>query len=138
MMGQRARSGHGIRPTFEGGQRPLVQRLPMKRGFNNIFRIEYRPVNVGRLAEVFEAGTVITPRILYEARIVRNLNLPIKVLGDGELKEPLHIYAHGFSSSAQAKIEAVGGSCVVLDPQVNDFPLEAVDGEEIVLEEEEA
>ncbi|MBN1484954.1 MAG: 50S ribosomal protein L15 [Chloroflexia bacterium] len=121
MMGQRARSGHGIRPTFEGGQRPLVQRLPMKRGFTNIFRIEYSVINVGRLAEVFAPGETITPLLLKQRRVIRNLNRPIKILGEGELDRPLHIYVHGFSSSAQEKIEAAGGSCTVLDPQLLEY-----------------
>ncbi len=129
MMGQRSRSGHGIRPTFEGGQRPLVQRLPTKRGFTNIFRIAYRPVNVGRLAEVFAAGAVVTPQRLRETRVLRNLKMPVKVLGEGELDRPLHVYAHAFSSQARAKIEAAGGSCTVLDPELTDLPPKVLAGE---------
>jgi len=130
MMGQRARSSHGIRPTFEGGQRPLVQRLPTKRGFHNIFRVEYSVVNVGRLAEAFEAGSTVTPVILKRRRVVRNLNQPIKILGAGDLEGALHVYAHAFSESAQAKITAAGGTCTVLDPQIMDIAAEPLPDEE--------
>ncbi len=120
MSGQRSRSNVGLRPTFEGGQRPLVQRLPEKRGFHNPFRVEYTVVNVGRLAEAFPEGTTITPQALYESRVVRNLNHPVKILGYGELGAVLHVQAHAFSESAQAKITAAGGTCTVLDPQILD------------------
>lgn len=118
MDGQRSRSGVGLRPTFEGGQRPLVQRLPTKRGFHNPFRIAYTVVNVGRLAEVFEAGATVTPQVLYEFRVVRNLNRPVKVLGEGDMPGALHVHAHAFSESARSKITAAGGSCTVLDLQI--------------------
>lgn len=127
MMGQRSRSNHGIRPTFEGGQRPLVQRLPMKRGFTNIFRIAYAPVNVGRLATVFEPEDVVTPRILKQRRVLRHLREPVKILGDGELDRPLHVYAHDFSVSAKAKIEATGGTWTVLDPELLDVPEQLIE-----------
>lgn len=131
MQGQRSRSGHGISPTFEGGQRPLVLRMPTKRGFTNIFRIDYCVVNLGRLAGVFEAGDMVTPQILRERRIVRNLNRPIKILGSGELDRPLHFYVHAFSTAAQQKIEAAGGTCTVLDPQLQDYPASSELGEVI-------
>jgi large subunit ribosomal protein L15 len=118
MSGQRSRSNAGISPTFEGGQRPLVQRLPMKRGFHNPFRIEYTVVNVGRLAGVFPAGTTVTPRLLHEFRVVRSLNHPVKILGHGELAQVLDVHAHAFSEGARAKIIAAGGTCTLLDPQI--------------------
>jgi len=126
MNGQRSRSSVGLRPTFEGGQRPLVQRLPMKRGFHNPFRIEYTVVNVGRLAEVFEAGATVTPQLLYELRVVRNLNRPVKILGEGEMPGAMHIYAHAFSESARSKIMAAGGSCTLLDRQIVEIATDEV------------
>ena len=128
MMGQRARSNPGISPLFEGGQRPLVQRLPTKRGFHNPFRIEYHAVNVGRLAEIFPTGSIVTPRILWERRVVRHLRQPVKILGNGDLDSPLHVYAHAFSESARQKIIAAGGSCTVLDLEMLDA-LEQAAGE---------
>jgi large subunit ribosomal protein L15 len=130
MMGQRARSNHGIRPSFEGGQRPLVQRLPTKRGFTNIFRVEYSAVNVGRLARAFQPGTTVTPSVLKECRVVRNLNRPVKILGGGELEGALHVFAHAFSESARDKITAAGGTCTVLDPEVMDIAAEEADDAE--------
>jgi large subunit ribosomal protein L15 len=129
MSGQRSRSHHGISPTFEGGQLPLVRRLPYKRGFHNPFRVEYSVVNVGRLAELFPNGGVVTPRLLREMRVVRHRNRPVKVLGEGETTVPLHIYAHAFSESARQKIESAGGTCTVLDPQVWDVPAEGLSQE---------
>lgn len=125
MSGQRSRSGHGIRPFFEGGQRPLVQRLPTKRGFSNIFRIAFSVVNVSRLGELFEPETVVTPHLLKERRVLRNLNRPVKILGDGDLEVPLHVFAHAFSSGALSKITAAGGSCTLLDPELVHAPPEA-------------
>jgi large subunit ribosomal protein L15 len=121
MSGQRSRSNVGLKPTFEGGQRPLVQRLPKKRGFHNPFRIEYNGINVARLAEAFPTGTTVTPQTLFEFGVVRNLNHPIKILGQGELAGALHVYAHAFSESARAKITAAGGTCTILDLQITDM-----------------
>jgi large subunit ribosomal protein L15 len=109
MKGQKSRSGGGVRPGFEGGQLALMKKLPMMRGFTNIFRVSYTPVNLDRLA-VFEANTEITPELLSEAGIVRELKTPIKILGRGEIEIPLSIAAHKFSASARQKIEAAGGS----------------------------
>ncbi len=110
--GQNARSGGGVRPYFEGGQLPLVRRLPHQRGFTNIFRVEYAVVNVGRLAD-WPAGTEVTPARLREAGLVRK-DLPVKILGDGDLTRPLTVHAHRFSASARQKIEAAGGTVVEL------------------------
>lgn len=109
MKGQKSRSGGGVRPGFEGGQLALMKKLPMMRGFTNIFRVSYTPVNLDRLV-VFEANTEVTPQLLSEAGIVRELKTPIKILGRGEIEIPLSIVAHKFSASARQKIEAAGGS----------------------------
>lgn len=106
--GQKSRSGVSMRPGFEGGQLPLIKRLPRKRGFFNIFRTEYSVVNVGQFS-VFSPGTEVTPESLVEARLVKSLKQPVKVLGEGELKHPLVIRANKFSAAAKAKIEAAGG-----------------------------
>ncbi len=109
--GQNARSGGGVRPGFEGGQMPLVRRLP-KRGFKNPFRIQYEVVNVGQL-NVFEPGTEVTPDLLREHRLVRRKGR-VKVLGEGELDRALVIKAQAFSKSALAKIEAAAGHAEVI------------------------
>ena len=107
--GQGARSGGVKGPYFEGGQLPLVRRLPHVRGFVNIFRQEYAEVNLDRLAEQFDAGASVTPEALVAAGLIKNTRLPVKVLGRGELDKPLTVQAHRFSASARAKIEAAGG-----------------------------
>ncbi len=107
--GQNSRSGRGGKPYFEGGQLPLVRRLPLKRGFRNINRIEYSVVNVGALA-VFQAGTEIGPSLLIAAGLVKDDRLPIKILGGGDLEHALIVRAAKFSESARAKIEAAGGT----------------------------
>jgi len=112
--GQNARSGGGVRPYFEGGQLPLVRRLPHQRGFTNIFRVEYAVVNVGRL-EQFPDHAEITPAVLQTAGLVRR-SMPVKILGDGDLTRPLTVHAHRFSTSARAKIAAAGGTVVELAP----------------------
>jgi large subunit ribosomal protein L15 len=109
MKGQKARSGPGIRLGFEGGQTPLVKRLPHRRGFTNVFRVEYSPVNVGQL-ERFEAGTEVTPDLLRQVGIIKNLRQPVKVLGDGQISKPLAVRVQKFSAAAKEKIEAAGGS----------------------------
>ena len=109
IKGQNSRSGGGVRPTFEGGQLPIVKGLPHLRGFTNIFRTEYSVVNVGRLAS-FPEGSEVTPQALLNSGILRNLNRPVKILGRGEIDVPLTVEAHRFSGSAREKIEAAGGS----------------------------
>jgi large subunit ribosomal protein L15 len=106
--GQRSRSGYSQRLGFEGGQMPLIRRVP-KRGFTNIFRTEYAVVNVRDL-EVLEGIEEVTPEVLLEAGLVRR-GYPVKILGDGELTKKLRVEAHKFSRSAKEKIEAAGGSC---------------------------
>lgn len=112
--GQKSRSGYSRRPGFEGGQMPLVRRVP-KRGFTNVFRTEYVVVNVGELAELpAEGGAEITPESLAAVGLVRRGRL-LKVLGDGELDRALTVSAHAFSASARQKIESAGGTCEELD-----------------------
>lgn len=106
--GQNARTGSHINPYFEGGQLPLVRRLPHTRGFTRIFRIEYEVVNVDTLQERFEAGTEVTPDVLLERGLIAKPD-HVKVLGTGELSKALTVKAHAFSSSAREKIAAAGG-----------------------------
>jgi len=104
--GQKSRTGYSSRPGFEGGQMPLVRRVP-KRGFTNIFKVEYAVVNLSQLGEI--EGDV-TPEVLIERGLVRS-GKKIKVLGDGEIGKPLRVIADKFSKSAREKIEAAGGRC---------------------------
>ena len=106
--GQASRSGFQLLRGFEGGQLPIIKRLPRKRGFYNPNHIQYSPVNVGSLNS-FAEGTVITPEMLYEAGLVDSLNRPVKILADGELTQAVTIKANKFSKAAKAKIEAAGG-----------------------------
>lgn len=110
--GQNARSGGGVRPGFEGGQMPLFRRLP-KRGFTNIFAKEYVTINVDRL-NVFEDGTVVTPELLLERRVVSKLLDGVKILGNGNLEKKLTVKATKFSKSAAEKIETAGGKVEVV------------------------
>ena len=106
--GQKSRSGYKTRPGFEGGQLPLIKRLPQKRGFVNIFRTEYSVVNVNKL-NVFEAGSEVTPEILLAAGVVKSLRYPIKILADGDIDTPLVVRVNKVSAAAKAKIETAGG-----------------------------
>jgi len=106
--GQKSRSGYKMSRGFEGGQLPLIRRLPRKRGFTNIFRTEYSIVNVGKLS-MFEAGSEVTPERLVVAGVVKSLRHPIKVLAEGDINHPLVVKANRFSAAARAKIEAAGG-----------------------------
>lgn len=107
--GQKSRSGYAQRLGFEGGQMPLIRRVP-KRGFTNIFKTEYSVVNLSQLAELAPEITDVTPEVLAERGMVRS-GKPVKVLGDGEIGKALKVTANKFSKSARAKIEAAGGSC---------------------------
>ena len=107
--GQLARSGGGKGPHFEGGQLPLVRRLPYRRGFKSRYKVYYRPVNLGRLA-VFPDGAEVDPVALAEAGLIRKPSLPVVILGDGELDRALTVKAHRFSASARVRIEAAGGT----------------------------
>jgi len=104
--GGNSRSGHSVRPGFEGGQMPLIRRVP-KRGFKNKFRVDYDVVNVSQLATL---GAKVTPDLLNEHGLVHK-GRRVKVLGNGELQQAVAVSAHKFSATARAKIEAAGGSC---------------------------
>ena len=108
--GQNARSGGGVRPYFEGGQLPLVRKLPFARGvgFRDPWRVQFTPVNLERLA-IFQMGTEVTPEMLVDAGIIKRADELVVILGRGELDHPLTVKAHRFSASARAKIEAAGG-----------------------------
>lgn len=113
--GQGARSGGGKGPYFEGGQLPLVRRLPFRRGFTNIYRIEYKPVNLGLLQEKFGEGIQeVTPEVLIEAGIIKRSDKAVAILGSGEITMALTVKAHRFSKSAKEKIEAAGGTTELL------------------------
>lgn len=107
--GQASRSGGTKGPYFEGGQLPLVRRLPFKRGFTNIFKVTYVPVNLDRL-DGFAANEEVSPESLAEAGVIKSPSLPVAILGRGDVDRPLVVKAHRFSSSARAKIEEAGGT----------------------------
>ena len=109
LKGQKARAGGGVRPGFEGGQLPLIRRMARKRGFRNPFRVDYEEVNVGQLGR-FSAGAELTAQSLLEARIIRQLRKPVKILGNGEISVALTVEAVAFSKSARSKIESAGGT----------------------------
>ena len=110
--GQGARSGGGKKPGFEGGQTPLFMRLP-KRGFTNFNKLEYAIVNLEQL-NTFEAGTVVCPKALKEAGLIKKELDGVKVLGNGTLEKAITVKAHKFSKSALAAIEAAGGKTEVI------------------------
>mgnify|MGYP000858045242 CR=1 FL=1 len=112
--GQKARSGGGVRPGFEGGQMPISRRIP-KRGFNNArFATTYEVVNIDTLSSRFEANQVVGLAELYKARLVHATDSPVKVLARGEIDKPLTVRAHVFSAQAKSKIEAAGGKAEVI------------------------
>ncbi len=114
LKGQKSRRGVRMRPGFEGGQLPLIKRLPRQRGFTNPFRVEYQVVNVASL-ERFEPGTEVTPSVMLKAGLVRTLATPVKVLGQGGLSRSLVVRASRFSASAKQKIEAASGRAEEID-----------------------
>ncbi len=116
LKGQQARSGYSVKPGFEGGQTPLIRRLPHRRGFRNPFRVQYTPVNLKDLAKL-PADSEVTPESLRAAGIVRSLRHPIKILGAGELTVALTVRAHRVSAAARAKIEGAGGAVEELTPR---------------------
>ncbi len=107
--GQKSRSGHGFRVGFEGGQLPLIKGLPMRRGFNNKFKIYYALVKLESL-NVFSDGDRITPEEMVERGCLRDLKQPVKIVGDGEITKAVTVAAHKFTRSAREKIEAAKGS----------------------------
>lgn len=115
IKGQQSRSGYKTRPFFEGGQTPMVRRLPHRRGFRNPFRVEYVPISLNDLARV--EGDQVTPESLRDAGVIRSIKKPIKILADGELSGALTVQVHRVSASARAKIEAAGGTVEELTPR---------------------
>lgn len=111
--GQNARGGAPY--LFEGGQLPLIKRLPHMRGFTPRNRVEFAPVNLAQLEALFETGADVSPQILLDRRVVRRKQDPVKVLGDGELTKKLNISAHAFSKTAREKIEKAGGTVTVVE-----------------------
>ena len=111
--GQKSRSGYSRRWGFEGGQMPLVRRIP-KRGFYNVFRVEYQVVNLRDLERVFADGDTVSVETLAAKGLVRRGKKPVKVLGDGDLSKKLTVQVHKFSASAKTGIEKAGGSCEVV------------------------
>ncbi|NLJ60795.1 MAG: 50S ribosomal protein L15 [Firmicutes bacterium] len=110
--GQRARSGGTKGPMFEGGQMPLVRRVP-KRGFTNPFKVRFVPVNLRDL-EIFEENAVVSPETLQVSGVIKRAHDRVKILGEGNITKPLTVRAHAFSRSAVAKIEQAGGKVEVI------------------------
>ena len=115
--GQKSRSGGSVHPRFEGGQMPLIRRIP-KRGFKSMNRVEYQVVNLRDFAKV--DGSDVSPETLKAAGLVRSLKKPVKILAVGDVSEKLTVSAHKFSASAQSKIEAAGGSVTVIGTSSSD------------------
>jgi large subunit ribosomal protein L15 len=111
--GAKSRSGFKFKRGFEGGQMPLHRRIP-KRGFHNLFRVEYAVVNLDTLSQRFDDGTVVTPALLREVGLINSTRTPIKVLGRGDVAKKLTVHAHKFSGQAAEKIAAAGGATEVL------------------------
>lgn len=107
-----SRSGSSQKAGFEGGQMPLQRRVP-KRGFTNVFRVEYQTVNLERLAKL-EGVSIVNPEVLHQNRVIRKKRVPVKILGTGELAKALEVHAHSFSKSAKEKIEKAGGKVVIV------------------------
>ena len=112
--GQLSRAGGGKGPGFEGGQNPLHMRLPKLPGFKNRFRVEYAIVNVSRLEEKFDTGGVVDIDALFDLGLIKSKQVPVKVLGDGELTKALTVKVDKISGPARQKIEAVGGTVETL------------------------
>lgn len=115
IKGQGSRGGKPKSAAFEGGTLPLVRRLPFKRGFNNIFRIEHQEVRLDRLAALMGDGAVVTPSAMAESGLIRDAFVPVVVLGNGEaISKKLTVKAHRVTSGARSKIEAAGGSVEII------------------------
>jgi large subunit ribosomal protein L15 len=117
LKGQQARAGSGPRRGFEGGQTPIIRRFKTRRGFRNPFATIYQPVNLKRLTD-WPVEREVTPETLLEARVVRSLDKPIKLLSDGEATSALRVRVHRVSATARTKVEAAGGSIEELTPKV--------------------
>jgi large subunit ribosomal protein L15 len=114
MKGQGARAGGGTRLYHQGGNLPFFRRLPFKRGFSPLNRVEYNEINLDQLAD-FKAKSKINPASLDEARMLRDPEKPVVILGRGDIKVALNVSAHRVSKGARAKIEAAGGSVTILE-----------------------
>jgi large subunit ribosomal protein L15 len=114
--GQKARAGGGVPPYFEGGQLPLIRKLPYRRGFTNPFRVPFREVNIRDLND-FPAGSTVGPEEFETMGILRGKRGPVKVLGHGDISVKLTVRAHKFSAGARTKIEAAGGAVESLTPE---------------------
>jgi large subunit ribosomal protein L15 len=112
--GQGARQGGGPSPYFEGGNLPFVRKLPFKRGFTNLRRVEYQEVNLTRLEALFAKNGVVTPETLANVGVMKDTSQPVVVLGGGELTKPLTVKVHRVSASAKAAIEKAGGTVELL------------------------
>jgi len=112
--GQNARAGGGVPPYFEGGQLPLIRKLPYRRGFRNPFRVEFRVVNVRDLAQ-FPEGSTVGPEEFEIAGVARGKAGPVKILGQGDVDIKLTVRAHKFSASAREKIESAGGTAETIE-----------------------
>lgn len=112
--GQNSRSGGGVRPYFEGGQLPLVRRLPHLRGFTNIWRVEYKPVNLARL-DSFGANSEVSPATLVQAGIIKKASERVAILAEGDIDRPLIVKAHRISKGAREKILAAGGTVELIE-----------------------
>ncbi len=113
--GNKGQAARGKVPyLFEGGQLPLIKRLPHMRGFTPLNRVEYLPVNLAKLESLFESGDDVTPEILHERRVVRRKKDLIKVLGGGDFTKKINVSAHAFSQTAREKIEKAGGTVTVI------------------------
>ena len=110
LKGQKARSGNDIHPGFEGGQMPMIRKMPRKRGFNNPFRIEYTPINLTSLSERFAAGSTVDADALVAARLLKRTDEPFKILARGDLAHALTVRAPKISAAARQQIEAAGGT----------------------------
>jgi large subunit ribosomal protein L15 len=112
--GQGARSGGGKGPYFEGGQLPLARRLPFKRGFTNIRRVEYKAVNLDRLADFEFGDETVNPELMAAIGLIKKSSDRVAILGGGEIAEAITVQAHRFSATAKEKIEAAGGKAEVI------------------------
>jgi large subunit ribosomal protein L15 len=115
--GQKSRSGGGTKPGFEGGQMPLQRRVP-KRGFTNIFQKQYSIVNVGALNDI--TGITITPEVLVDKGLIKNTKYDVKILGGGDVTNPINVKAHTFSVSAKEKIDKAKGSAETISGSVSE------------------
>jgi len=114
--GQNARSGGGVRPYFEGGQLPLVRKIPFARGYKffNPYKMEFNPVNLDQLVENFAADAEVSPKTLTQVGLVKHATDMVVVLGRGKIDRPLKVSVHRISASAREKIEAAGGTVELL------------------------